>query len=86
MVLSNDITMNVDVRYVGDFPDCYTVIEAGTLNGCDFKVFYKGKKINNCRRIELTGMGPMFGDSFKYQTPEITLNWRKKIEGVNYGD
>lgn len=76
-MVNNDMTMNVEVRYVGDFPDTHVVIEAGGLESENFEVRYKGKIINNCRRIELDGVKPMFdGDTF---------NWRKRIEGENYG-
>ena len=50
----------------------FTVINAGSKEGKNIEIFYKGKKITNAISLMLHGAGFCF--------EEKKLNWRKIIE------
>jgi len=67
-----------------DFPDSiqqhdfsvrsYGVIEAGSKEASDIDIFYKGKKVVNCVRIEFYGAELQFEEEDK-----PILNWKERI-------
>ena len=73
-VTTDDIEKYLSTKGIMLVDKDHSFIEAGTSEGVDTVVYYKGKEITNVSAIELAG--PIM--KFKKEEREV-LNWRKEI-------